>query len=155
MTSRNEPDLTGAWEPESHIPTLGKRLAAAAREPHFLAGLPSEWHTQAKDGTKWPVVRIDPTTHLSRGVLGDPAIPSETIAGEPISLTTTAPASPTGIRVCGGEMAWQVVVAHVMTDGAFPLPSGITVTPIDGGGGDSRGCYAVVHGPHGQMLVRY
>lgn len=155
MTSPDEPDLTGAWEPESHVPPLRKRLTDAGREPHSNAGLPPEWHTQVRDGTKWQVVRIDRTTHQTREVLGDPRIPSETIAGEPISLTTTAPPSPTAVRVCGGEVAWQSVVAHVMSDGAFPLPVGITVTPVDGIGGDSLGCYAVVVGPGGQILIWY
>ena len=141
------PDLSCAALPERRAAALWSRVVAALREPHPYQGLPVEWHTEDMSREKWQVVRIaGPDVRQPRFILGNPSIPSQVLPWGPVTLTVWTPPSPWAVHVCGGdEVAWQALLIHVGSDGAWPAPEGVTVAP--------SGRYLVVHGPGGRMLL--
>jgi hypothetical protein len=123
------------------------RIAGALREPPPDAGLPTVWRTIHR-GERWLALRIAPSVCLPRETLGDIAIHAEVTTDElrePLPLTVHTPAVPFAVRVAGGELAFDALARHVLSDGASPLPDGVTVQAVEG-------CLEVT-GPGGRMLV--
>ncbi|GAB4083328.1 hypothetical protein GCM10028783_42790 [Modestobacter muralis] len=147
VTKNDVPDLSGACDPERPVAALWSRLAVALREPHPYEGLPMEWHVEDASGGKWHVVRIaGPDVRQPRVILGNPSIPSQILPWGPVTLTVCTPPSPWAVHICGGdEVAWQNLLIHVGSNGAWPLPGGVEVV--------ASGRYLVVYGPGGRMLL--